>query len=459
MVGERRRPMAGERRRLGRRRARARALLRLAVPMALSAVVVVLAVSAVAQIGRSSGPYRRTVDRGYAALAEPLAAQSNAVGRGAGLVPARRRARSAASRSSPTSTSSPPTPPRTATTLRRHHPARSRRRAPGARRPSPTGPPRCRPCVARSRASSVAAPGSAPSTKAPPPRPWARPVPPCGPPTRRGRACRRALRRAPGSARPPGLGVGPRPGRVRAAAPSAGWSARWRARIRWPRCTTSPCWPSSPTRPRWRAGRRSWCRRPRASSPTSWWPTGATWTRRASSSVGWRRLRGSTRRSPVLVQRTVDLAAGAVHHGVAPGVRGAARAPPTPCRSWRESPRVVGDRRRWRRARSRSKCNRRATLTSVTSSPLVAVRGRPVTLIADVTLRRSRVRAPHRDGRLRRRRRHHPGVRGPARPRRAGHVLDDLPGRLGARHHRRVLGRRARRGFDVTGDHPQRWAG
>src|SRR5579863_379311 len=80
MVGERRRPMAGERRRLGRRRARTRALLRLAVPMVLSAVVVILAVSAVAQIGRSSGPYRRTVDRGYAALAEPLVAQSNASG-------------------------------------------------------------------------------------------------------------------------------------------------------------------------------------------------------------------------------------------------------------------------------------------------------------------------------------------------------------------------------------------
>jgi hypothetical protein len=48
--------------------------------MALSAVVVVLAVSAVAQIGRASGPYRRTVDRGYAALAVPLVADSNASG-------------------------------------------------------------------------------------------------------------------------------------------------------------------------------------------------------------------------------------------------------------------------------------------------------------------------------------------------------------------------------------------
>jgi hypothetical protein len=54
--------------------------VRLAVPMAVSAVVVVVAVSAVAQIGRSSGPYRRTVDRGYAALAVPLVANSNASG-------------------------------------------------------------------------------------------------------------------------------------------------------------------------------------------------------------------------------------------------------------------------------------------------------------------------------------------------------------------------------------------
>ena len=72
--------MAGERRRLGRRRARARAVVKLAVPMVLSAVVVVLAVSAVAQIGSASGPYRRTVDRGYAALAGPLVATSNVSG-------------------------------------------------------------------------------------------------------------------------------------------------------------------------------------------------------------------------------------------------------------------------------------------------------------------------------------------------------------------------------------------
>jgi hypothetical protein len=78
MVGERRRPVPTERRRLGRRRARVRGMLRFAFPMVLSAVVVILAVSAVAHIGAASGPYRRTVDRGYVALAAPLAAQSNA---------------------------------------------------------------------------------------------------------------------------------------------------------------------------------------------------------------------------------------------------------------------------------------------------------------------------------------------------------------------------------------------
>ncbi len=57
-----------------------RTLLRLAVPMALSAVVVVLGVAAVAQISSTSGPYHRTLDRGYAALAQPLAVQSNASG-------------------------------------------------------------------------------------------------------------------------------------------------------------------------------------------------------------------------------------------------------------------------------------------------------------------------------------------------------------------------------------------
>jgi hypothetical protein len=48
--------------------------------MVLSAVVVILGVAAVAQIGPTSGPYRRTLDRGYAALAQPLVAQSDTSG-------------------------------------------------------------------------------------------------------------------------------------------------------------------------------------------------------------------------------------------------------------------------------------------------------------------------------------------------------------------------------------------
>ncbi len=48
--------------------------------MVVSAVVVILAVAAVAQIGPTSGPYRRTLDRGYAALAQPLVTESDASG-------------------------------------------------------------------------------------------------------------------------------------------------------------------------------------------------------------------------------------------------------------------------------------------------------------------------------------------------------------------------------------------
>ena len=81
MVGDRRRPVPGDRRRLGRRRARRRERwCGWPCPMVLSAVVVIVAVSSVAQISNTSGPYRRTVDRGYAALAAPLVAQSNVAG-------------------------------------------------------------------------------------------------------------------------------------------------------------------------------------------------------------------------------------------------------------------------------------------------------------------------------------------------------------------------------------------
>ncbi|MGA2522115.1 MAG: Ig-like domain-containing protein [Acidimicrobiales bacterium] len=72
--------MVGERRRRGRRPALARRLIRLGIPAVVAVVVVVLAASAVAQIGPQSGPYRRSVDRGYVALARPLVAMSNASG-------------------------------------------------------------------------------------------------------------------------------------------------------------------------------------------------------------------------------------------------------------------------------------------------------------------------------------------------------------------------------------------
>jgi hypothetical protein len=69
--------MVGERRRLGRRRAVASSVLRLAIPGVVVAVVVGLVAGAVADIGSQSGPYRRAVDRGYAALSSPLIADSN----------------------------------------------------------------------------------------------------------------------------------------------------------------------------------------------------------------------------------------------------------------------------------------------------------------------------------------------------------------------------------------------
>lgn len=55
-------------------------MARVVVPLVIVAVVVILAVGAVAQIGRASGPDRRTVDRSFAVLAVPIVAQSNTSG-------------------------------------------------------------------------------------------------------------------------------------------------------------------------------------------------------------------------------------------------------------------------------------------------------------------------------------------------------------------------------------------
>jgi hypothetical protein len=53
---------------------------RLVAPLVVMAVIVILAIGAVAQIGPASGPDRRTVDRSYAVLASAVVAQSNRSG-------------------------------------------------------------------------------------------------------------------------------------------------------------------------------------------------------------------------------------------------------------------------------------------------------------------------------------------------------------------------------------------
>ena len=55
-------------------------MARVATPLVVVAVLVVLLVGAIGQIGPASGPDRRTVDRSFAVLAAPIAAQSNASG-------------------------------------------------------------------------------------------------------------------------------------------------------------------------------------------------------------------------------------------------------------------------------------------------------------------------------------------------------------------------------------------
>ena len=55
-------------------------MVRVGLPLVVATVAVIVATSAVAQIGSQSGPYRRSVDRGYAALATPLVDTSNASG-------------------------------------------------------------------------------------------------------------------------------------------------------------------------------------------------------------------------------------------------------------------------------------------------------------------------------------------------------------------------------------------
>lgn len=63
-----------------RRRVWTRGLLRFGIPVAVVALVVAFIAGAVADIGSTSRPYDRTVDRGFAALAGSVAVRSNATG-------------------------------------------------------------------------------------------------------------------------------------------------------------------------------------------------------------------------------------------------------------------------------------------------------------------------------------------------------------------------------------------
>jgi Bacterial Ig-like domain (group 3) len=74
------RPMVQDRRRRGGRRAFVRRAAPALAVLGIAAVVVVVIAGAVSQISRASVSYRRTVDQGFAALAAPLVAQSNATG-------------------------------------------------------------------------------------------------------------------------------------------------------------------------------------------------------------------------------------------------------------------------------------------------------------------------------------------------------------------------------------------
>jgi len=72
--------MVGQRRRFRRRRALKRRLLPALVLAGGIAVVVVLTIGTVSQISPASSSYRRTVDRGYAALVAPLVVSSDSSG-------------------------------------------------------------------------------------------------------------------------------------------------------------------------------------------------------------------------------------------------------------------------------------------------------------------------------------------------------------------------------------------
>ena len=354
------------------------------------------------------GPLPAHVDRGYAALAEPLVAAVQRHRASRSSRSCTRRRRSAGSRSSPTST-----------TLATD--TADRRSAATTPSPRPTGRRRRRLRAAidgraRRGVDACAAPRGCPRWarrarrrrrgRAPPRRCVGAGRRPAGPPTRRGRRAGGPCAGRRGSARAPGVGVGAGTPSVSAraavgqlVAAGRGLAARWR------RCTASSSLAvvtdpaavaSGPTLVIARPPRRWW--------PTSCWPTRATWTRTVSRSVGWRPPRGHwPARCPCSAPSTSPRP---VDDGAAPRLHGASRAPPTPCRWWRS-----------RRTRPAPGAGSRSVQVQVQHGrhldrgDVVTARrrpGRPVTFIADVT-RRCGGRDADGDGRLRRRRRHHPG--------------------------------------------------
>ncbi|MHB8682608.1 MAG: hypothetical protein ACYDA2_11010, partial [Acidimicrobiales bacterium] len=68
------------------RRALGRGVPRLLVPAAVASVVIALLAGGASQVGRESGSYRRTVDRGYAALAAVVARRSQDTGSALGAL-------------------------------------------------------------------------------------------------------------------------------------------------------------------------------------------------------------------------------------------------------------------------------------------------------------------------------------------------------------------------------------
>ena len=421
--------------------------MKLAIPMVLSAVVVVLAVSAVAQIGSASGPYRRTVNRGYAALAEPLVAASNAsdeqlvtflhdgssLGRIAFFFTLDTLVADTADLARRYHAIIPPDP---GTTTGCAAAITGRASAVSALRAALEGVVGGRTGLGRVNEGAAAtalvnAGASLRSADAS----WA--------------VRRRALWRAPGSAQ----------------LPASVW-------VRHPRVFGATAVARFVTQV---AGSRSLApvhslalvdivTDPPAVAGAQMLVAPATTTLVAHVVVanqgnvdehgvelgGVATAQGTTAK-PVLVQRTVDLAAARSTTTVLPGF------PVQPGSSYTvevvaESPRATGTGILVTRS-IQIQVQPAATLTSVTSAPPRRGAGSPRHLHRRPHVLPDGAEGAHRDRGLLRRWCDRPRLRSPACPQGAGHVHDDLSGGVAPRHHRRVLGRLALRGVHVTGDH------